>query len=117
MPFLADENIPPALTEYLRSHGLDVRSVEEEGLRGAEDRIVYRLARDSKRTLLTFDRHFANIHEYPPSDHYGIILIRIHPAILTDVVSAFEVLLTNRSESQLIGSLVILEKEGFRIRR
>jgi len=70
-----------------------------------------------KRTLLTFDRHFANIREYPPSGHFGAVLVRIHPAILTDLISAFEVLLASRKESQLVGSLVILEKEGYRIRR
>jgi predicted nuclease of predicted toxin-antitoxin system len=117
MPFLADENIPQALTEYLRSRGFDVKTIHEMGLRGTDDRNVFLAACETKRTLLTFDRHFANIREYPPSGHHGILLIRIHPAVLDDVISAVDLLMTNRDESRLTGSLVILEKYGYRIRR
>lgn len=41
---LADENIFPAIVDFLRQKGLDVVSVQEKGLTGATDDEVFEIA-------------------------------------------------------------------------
>jgi hypothetical protein len=54
--FLLDENIPPAIGDFLREKGFDV------------------------------DKHFADIISYPPGHHHGIIRIRIHPPLIAHIL-------------------------------
>ena len=42
---LTDENVHPGVLAYLRSEGFDVLDVKEEGLGGADDVLLIRLAR------------------------------------------------------------------------
>jgi len=114
---LADENIPPGVVRFLRDRGFEVKEVSGSGLSGASDDAVMLLARKEKRALLTFDKHFGNILVYPPSTHYGIIRIRIHPPLIGDIIEAFDQLLANFDFHAIEGSLIVLEREGFRIRR
>ena len=65
------------------------------------------LACREERVLLTLDKHFAE----------GIIRIRIHPPLLSDIIEALGNFLRALDLSTLKGTLVVLEKGGFRIRR
>ena len=114
---LADENVPPGVVGFLRDRGFDVKEVGEAGTTGASDDAVMALARKEKRVLLTFDKHFANILVYPPNSHHGIIRIRIHPPLIDDIIEALDQLLQKFDLNTIEGSLVVLEREGFRIRR
>ncbi|MCS3917669.1 DUF5615 family PIN-like protein [Fervidibacter sacchari] len=114
---LADENIFPAIVNFLRQKGLDVVSVQEKGLTGATDDEVFEIAQKEQRALITFDRHFANILRYPPSKHCGIIVIRIHPPLLSIVLAALEGFLQKFDLTTLCGALIILRENGFRVRR
>ena len=116
MRFLIDENIFPNITSYLRSLGHDVKSIQEEGLfRITDDKIVH-MAKDEDRTIITFDKHFGNVIKYPPSDTAGIIHIRIHPHLLHDVLTAIGNLLKKYESPTFSGKLIVLSKNGYRIR-
>jgi predicted nuclease of predicted toxin-antitoxin system len=115
--FLADENIPPAVVRFLRDRGFDVKEVREAGLPGASDDVILSLAREEGRVLLTLDKHFTNILVYPPGSHHGIIRIRIHPPLIEDIVNALNRLFQKSDIGMMRGSLIILECEGFRVRR
>ena len=71
-----DENLPASLAELLRSFGHDVSSVVEENLSGASDAQIVRAATKEGRTLMTFDRGFADVRRYPPGSHGGIVVFR-----------------------------------------
>jgi len=114
---LADENIPPAVVGFLRERGFDVREVSGGEVAGASDDEIMALACKEQRVLLTFDKHFANILMYPPSSHHGIIRIRIHPPLIEDIIHAFDQLLKEFDLNTIEGSLIVLEREGFRLRR
>lgn len=114
---LADENIPPGVVGFLRDRGFDVKEVSGAGTAGASDDQVMDLAYREQRVLLTFDKHFANILVYPPSSHHGIIRIRIHPPLIEDIIHAFDQLLKEFDLNTIGGSLIVLEREGFRLRR
>jgi hypothetical protein len=70
-----------------------------------------------ERILLTFDKHFANILIYPPKSHHGIIRIRIHPPLIDDLIRALDQLMKKFDLNAIGGSLIVLEREGFRVRR
>jgi len=114
---LADENIPPAVVGFFREKGFDVKEVNEGGFAGASDDEIMLLASREERVLLTFDKHFANILIYPPSSHHGIIRIRIHPPLIEDIIHAFDQLMKEFDLNTIEGSLIVLEREGFRLRR
>jgi len=63
--FLADENVPPAIVEFLRQKGFDVKEALELGIPGTPDTMIMELTRKERRVLVTFDKHFANLLLYP----------------------------------------------------
>lgn len=115
--FLLDENIPPAIGDFLRGRGYDVVDVWGLGKSGATDEDLLALASAQGRILVSFDKHFADIISYPPGTHNGIIRIRIHPPLIAHILEAFEKLLAGFDLKALRGSLIVLGKKGFRIRR
>lgn len=115
--FLLDENVPPAIGVFFRSMNFDVVHAKEVGMLGASDDQIMDLARQEERTLITFDKHFADLVRYPPRMHWGIIRIRIHPPLLADVVQALDHFFKQFDVSTIRGTLIVLDNEGFRIRR
>ena len=115
--FLADENISPAVIEFLRNKGFDVKAVHDAGKSGGTDDFVMDLAQREERLLVTFDKHFANILLYPPNSHHGVIRIRIHPPLIEHIIQAFEQLLQKFDIATIKGTLIVLERDGFRVRR
>ena len=114
---LTDENIPSAFVEFLKNKGFDVRDMHESGIHGASDSLILDLARQDKRALITFDKHFANILLYPLHSHDGIIRIRIHPPLINVMIRSFEHFVEKFDLSTIGKTLIILEQEGFRVRR
>ncbi|OGF65057.1 MAG: hypothetical protein A2Y62_16660 [Candidatus Fischerbacteria bacterium RBG_13_37_8] len=114
---LADENISPRTVSFLRSLGYKVFDLRENNLTSISDEEILKLAKKKNSVLITMDKHFANIIKYPPKDYAGIIRIRIHPPLLGEINKALQYLLNNISIENLRGSLIILEKIGYRIRR
>jgi len=115
--FLLDENVPPGIGVFLQSLDFDVVHPKDSGMLGASDSQIMDLARQEERTLITFDKHFADLVHYPPGTHWGVIRIRIHPPLLSDVIRALDQFLKQFDMSTIQGTLIVLEKEGFRIRR
>lgn len=115
--FLVDENIPPAIVAFLKDKGFDVKEVHELLIHGASDISIMGLARQEERTLVTFDKHFADILHYPLDSHFGVIRIRIHPPLLSDIIQAFEHFLLKFDIEISRRSVVVLERKGYRVRR
>ena len=115
--FLTDENISPALVEFLQHQGFDVKDVRETGMSGASDAEVLALAQAEERTVVTFDKHFANILLYPLDTHFGVVRIRINPPLLPDITQAFEQFLQRFDLTTIEHTLIILDRDGYRVRR
>ena len=115
--FLADENVPPAIVEFLRQKGFDVKEARELGIPGTPDTMIMELTRKERRVLVTVDKHFANLLLYPLDSHYGIIRIRIHPPLLSDIIQSLEHFLVKFDLATIKGTLIVLEREGYRVRR
>ncbi len=115
--FLLDENVPPPIGGFLREMGFDAVHAKEVEILGAADDHIMQLARHEERTLITFDKHFADIVLCPPNTHWGVIRIRIHPPRLEDLTQALAFFLRQFDTTTIRGTLIALERDGFRIRR
>jgi predicted nuclease of predicted toxin-antitoxin system len=112
MRFLIDENIRKEVIDFLKSGGHDALTVRP----GSEDDEIAQIAKEDKRILLTHDQHFSDILTYPPEKYSGIIRIRIHPPSAPIIISALNDLLHKLTSKQIDKRLVILERDGFRLR-
>lgn len=112
MKILADENIPDELIDLLRDKGYDVSTAPP----GTKDPKIALLAKKERRILLTQDKDFANIIWYPPKSLHGIIRLKFHPPVISDILSALEDLFQEFTQKDLDKKLVILEEDGVRIR-
>ena len=113
MRFLIDENIRKEATEFLRAAGHDILILPP----GSEDKEIAESAKKTKRVILTHDRHFADILMFPPEEYSGIIRIRIHPPTAPAIINSLGHLLRKfNSPLHFDKKLIILEKDGFRIR-
>ena len=72
-----DANVPAPLVRYMRERlGWDVlHVVEEDELRRASDLEHFRLARQLRRTLITFDRDFLDDRRFPAAESGGVLVL------------------------------------------
>ena len=107
MRFLIDENIRREAIQFLIEKGHDAKRTPK-GLTNGD---VIRLAQEEGRILLTHDKDFSNVSLYPPKSLSGIVLLKIHPPNVPDIVTALEKLLRQHtSPESLRGKSIILEK-------
>ncbi len=85
-----DANVPVGLVAFMRTrlHWDVLFVIEHDDLRRASDYEYYRLARELRRTLITFDRDYLDDRKFPPSASGGVLVMtapeeRGYIAILT----------------------------------
>lgn len=64
-----DENVPASALVPLSEAGVDVSSVADESLVGADDPAVLGAASREGRIVVTMDRGFGDVRAYPPGSH------------------------------------------------
>ncbi len=74
--FLADENIPQDLVDYLHSLNLNVKSVVEENLIAADDAIILQRAHHENRIVITQDADFGRLIFTTAFEFTGVIFLR-----------------------------------------
>ncbi len=75
-PFLADENIHPAIITQLRTWNLDIIDVAAEELSGQPDTAVLHFAHHFGRVVLTHDRDFGTLVIAQQRPFIGIVYLR-----------------------------------------
>ena len=58
MKFLVDAQLPPALAQFMVTHGHESRPVRDVGLRDADDDDIWRFAKDGGWVVVTKDEAF-----------------------------------------------------------
>ena len=117
---LSDENIPPTLTQALRSANHDVLSILDLGLQGASDEDILKAANKDARILLTADKDFGLILELGPLAGRGrIILLRYQildwNKIAAELTTALEATAADFASASAL--LIVLSEGQYRIRR
>ncbi len=115
MRWLADENMPGASIAFLRSRGEDVVAIAETSP-GVADGEVLRIARDSGRMLLSFDRDhgeliFRLVERPPPA----VIFLRLAPP-LPNVLNVLLEAVVAMGETALLGKFTVVTQHGTRQR-
>lgn len=64
--FLTDENVPFAVTEFLRSHGHEVMQVGENLAKGSPDELLLVTAELQGLVVMTFDKDFKSLIQQIP---------------------------------------------------
>jgi predicted nuclease of predicted toxin-antitoxin system len=71
-----DEDLPKSVAESIRRVVPDTLTVMDEGLSGILDSELWKTTQKERRFLVTGDKAFANIRQYPPGSHSGVLLLR-----------------------------------------
>jgi predicted nuclease of predicted toxin-antitoxin system len=75
--FLIDECVSIQTEKFLENLEYKTVNVQDHQLSGATDEEIFKLAEDKQYVLVTYDKGFGNIIEYPPSSHSGIIILKV----------------------------------------
>ena len=72
-----DANIPAGLVAYMRAtlHWDALFVIEHDDLRRARDGEHFRLARQLRRTLISFDRDYLDDRKFPPAESGGVVIL------------------------------------------
>ena len=75
MRFLVDANMPLSVAPRIRAFGHEATDVREIGIGAADDSVIARHARENGLSLVTRDKDFGDIRNYPPADYAGIVVL------------------------------------------
>ncbi len=117
MKFKLDENMPADLATLLHGEGHDAVGVADEGLAGADDPPVLAAAAKEGRILMTFDLDFADIRQYPPGRHAGIVVFRLRDQRWRTLEKPVVRLLKGRGLESLENGLAIVDETRVRWKR
>ena len=72
-----DAHVPARLVTYMREvlHWDALFVIEHDDLRRARDDEHFRLARQLRRTLISFDRDYLDDRKFPPAESGGVIIL------------------------------------------
>src|ERR1051325_11628083 len=72
-----DANVPAGLVTFMREvlHWDVLFVIEHDDLRRAPDLEHYRLARQLRRTLISFDRDYLDDRKFPPVQSGGVVIL------------------------------------------
>lgn len=116
MLFKLDENLPVDLAQFLSDLGHNTKTVKDQRLQGANDRVLLERCDKEKRILITLDIDFSDIRAYPPRIHEGIIVLRIGSQSKMHVLAVFKRILSLIAHEPIKGRLWIVEENAVRIR-
>ena len=95
----------------------DVRHVNDVGLQGAADDVIFKWAQSNLSIVITFDEDFADPRMYPAGSHAGVVRLRVWPTTIETTETALSRLFDSVTEEDLQGSLVIVGEAKIRVRR
>ena len=114
---LIDANMPRLITRSLTALGYDVVDIRDVEMPGVADERIFEIAQQEKRVIITRDQDFGNVLLYPPGLHSGIIVLKTHMLSSESIRDLLAGFLAEIKEDEVSGSLIILEKHRYRIRR
>ncbi len=116
---LLDQNVPQECAGWLRSScpDWDVWHVNQIELAGRPDADVFQWAQARRAIVVSYDEDFADARSFPLGAHHGIIRLRVWPTTTEMTIAALQRVLKAVPESDLHGSLIIVDNNKIRLRR
>ncbi|MEX1040685.1 MAG: DUF5615 family PIN-like protein [Pirellulaceae bacterium] len=116
MQFKIDENLPVEVAESLRQVGHDALTIHDQQMVGQPDLQVAVVCHAEQRVLITLDLDFSDIRAYPPSDYFGIIVLRPRSQAKPAVLALIDQIIPLFDLEPIVGNLWIVQDNGLRIR-
>lgn len=95
----------------------EVQHVNEVGLNGAVEDTIFKWAQIHQSIVFTFDEDFSGARMYPAGSHAGGVRMRVWPTTIENTETALVRLFESVANSDLPGSLVIVDEAKIRVRR
>lgn len=115
MRFKLDENLPPDASTLLNNSGHDALTIWDQRLQGLPDAQIAAVCQVERRTLITLDLDFADIRAYPPSQYFGLIVMRLSSQSRMHVLRVLQGLLPILKREPIEGRLWIVGDSAVRI--
>jgi len=116
MKFLIDADCPRSIEKSLKKSKHDVSDIRDIKP-NATDQEIYELIKRDSLILITRDTDFGNILRYPITPNCGIILLRVHLLPPNEIAAIIKDVTSRIAEKELLGSLIVVRKERYRIHR
>jgi predicted nuclease of predicted toxin-antitoxin system len=112
-----DENLPLQLANSLQDLGHDVQTVYTENLVGCSDDEIWEAAQMESRFLITQDLDFADLRQYTPGQHPGIMLARLNSPSRRSLIDRLESVFRQEDIQEWEGCFVIVTERKIRVVR
>lgn len=112
-----DENLGRSHVELVRRAGYAADRVPDEGISGASDEVVWQRVCADGRFFITLDLDFADVRQFRPGTHPGILLLRPRSRGRTAVLDVLERVLRDHALDTLVGCLAVADEAHTRVRR
>ena len=117
MKIKLDENLPLQIAARLAAFGHDVHTVHEEKLTGSKDPQIWAAAQSEQRLLITQDLDFADMRQFVPGTHHGILIIRLHSPSRSSLIDRILELFRSEDVASWAGCFVVATERKLRVRR
>jgi len=101
----------------LQDRGHQALSVEEQGMSGYKDLPLWQTVQTEQRYLVTADKGFADIRQYAPGSHAGVLLLRPDQDGIGPVIELLEMVLATYDLELLAETVAVATPRGLRVRR
>ena len=101
----------------LRDSGYEAESVVDQGMGGWKDRPLWEAVKKEGKFFVTADKGFADIRQFPPGKHAGILLLRPWENGIRPVVELLKRVLSQHDQTALRETLTVITPHGIRIRK
>lgn len=107
LKLFSDEDIDARLVKFLSDKGVDIKYAKK-GIRNSN---LYSLSCKEGRGILSRDKDFLNKILFPPSNLPAIVILRVHPPVLSKLMPLVSNFIEKFSEDKL-GETWELREEG-----
>lgn len=114
--FLIDEDLPRSTARVLNQNGVAAADVRDIGLRGAEDKRILSYAAEHRLIVVSADLGMGDRRNLRGLQ-LGVVLVRLpNETSIEETVAILVRALTGLSDMDLIGKLVVIDRNKIRIR-
>ena len=115
MKFKIDENLPVELAQLLNQCKHNALTVLDQNLQGSDDPEIIKICLQEGRILITLDKGFADIRNYPPYKYPGIVIFRVSRQSKTHLVKVLQRLIPLFEREPIKKHLWIVEDSRVRV--
>lgn len=115
--FIIDACLPRSSTKLLRELGYDAVDAREVSLGRTEDADISAYAQKEGRILVTRDKGFGNLLQYPLGSHQGIVVLRLPSTYTANQINkVLKKFLEDVKVEKLKKRLAVVELARYRLR-